>query len=860
MKNSSFPARMLSLLLAVAVLFGLASPAGAVASSNTVRYQQVDNSSVSANLLHSADQETDETPQYSDTDIVRVSIVLEKASTLDAGFSTMGIAQNAAAMRYRKALQTEQSAMAASIEKATHSKLDVAWNLTLAANMISANVPYGQIETIEGVRGVKDVVIEPQYEPAVVPKGDKEETADPNMATSSEMIGSPAAWSVGYTGAGTRVAVIDTGIDTDHQSFSAAGLEYSLALQASEANMSTEDYLAELDLLDAEEIAEKVELLNIAPILKEKGFSAEDLYFNTKIGFGFNYVDKSLDITHDNDAMGEHGSHVEGISAANAYIPQEDGTFLNAYEKIKMQGVAPDAQIITMKVFGKAGGAYVSDYMAAIEDAIVLGCDSVNLSLGSGNPGTSRTDNEVYAAVMENLVNSDTVVTMSAGNSGHWAEHTVHKGLYDDGISFDEAGSPGSYTNSLSVASVNNSGYVGSFVTVGDHMILYTERSYVNRPIATIAGDHEYVFIDGLGTAEDFAALGDAVKGKVMIMSRGTITYVEKHQNAEAAGAIGCIVYNNEPGVSGIDLTISTATIPCVSITQADGALVRAASTPVTDEAGNVLYYTGSLNIGDGMGSVQYGTPYAMSSFTSWGVPGSMELKPEITAPGGSIYSVDGSIPGGKAYELMSGTSMAAPQVAGMAALAAQYIRANKLDEKTGLTVRALSQSLLMSTATPLLEEDSGFNYYPVLRQGAGLANIGAVTTADSYILMAEDATSGAADGKVKAELGDDPERTGVYSTSFTLNNLTDKEQRYTLSADLCSAAAAARARPPRPRRSRARSTALTRTTASRAANAPPAATNRRARPWTYWKSTPRPTTAWTKSATCATKSCTRPR
>ena len=785
MKNSSFPARMLSLLLAVAVLFGLASPAGAVASSNTVRYQQVDNSSVSANLLHSADQETDETPQYSDTDIVRVSIVLEKASTLDAGFSTMGIAQNAAAMRYRKALQTEQSAMAASIEKATHSKLDVAWNLTLAANMISANVPYGQIETIEGVRGVKDVVIEPQYEPAVVPKGDKEETADPNMATSSEMIGSPAAWSVGYTGAGTRVAVIDTGIDTDHQSFSAAGLEYSLALQASEANMSTEDYLAELDLLDAEEIAEKVELLNIAPILKEKGFSAEDLYFNTKIGFGFNYVDKSLDITHDNDAMGEHGSHVEGISAANAYIPQEDGTFLNAYEKIKMQGVAPDAQIITMKVFGKAGGAYVSDYMAAIEDAIVLGCDSVNLSLGSGNPGTSRTDNEVYAAVMENLVNSDTVVTMSAGNSGHWAEHTVHKGLYDDGISFDEAGSPGSYTNSLSVASVNNSGYVGSFVTVGDHMILYTERSYVNRPIATIAGDHEYVFIDGLGTAEDFAALGDAVKGKVMIMSRGTITYVEKHQNAEAAGAIGCIVYNNEPGVSGIDLTISTATIPCVSITQADGALVRAASTPVTDEAGNVLYYTGSLNIGDGMGSVQYGTPYAMSSFTSWGVPGSMELKPEITAPGGSIYSVDGSIPGGKAYELMSGTSMAAPQVAGMAALAAQYIRANKLDEKTGLTVRALSQSLLMSTATPLLEEDSGFNYYPVLRQGAGLANIGAVTTADSYILMAEDATSGAADGKVKAELGDDPERTGVYSTSFTLNNLTDKEQRYTLSADL---------------------------------------------------------------------------
>lgn len=120
-----------------------------------------------------------------------------------------------------------------------------------------------------------------------------------------------------------------------------------------------------------------------------------------------------------------------------------------------------------------------------------------------------------------------------------------------------------------------------------------------------------------------------------------------------------------------------------------------------------------------------------------------------------------------------------------MAALAAQYIRANKLDEKTGLTVRALSQSLLMSTATPLLEEDSGFNDYSVLRQGAGLANIGAVTTADSYIMMAENATAGAADGKVKAELGDDPDRTGSYNFSFTLHNLTDSPLSYVLRTDL---------------------------------------------------------------------------
>ncbi len=49
---------------------------------------------------------------------------------------------------------------------------------------------------------------------------------------------------------------------------------------------------------------------------------------------------------------GDHGSHVASIAAANAYIPQGDGSFSSALESVLMQGVAPDAQILTMKVFG----------------------------------------------------------------------------------------------------------------------------------------------------------------------------------------------------------------------------------------------------------------------------------------------------------------------------------------------------------------------------------------------------------------------------------------------------------------------------------------------------------------------------
>ena len=113
---------------------------------------------------------------------------------------------------------------------------------------------------------------------------------------------------------------------------------------------------------------------------------------------------------------------------------------------------------------------------------------------------------------------------------------------------------------------------------------------------------------------------------------------------------------------------------------------------------------------------------------------------------------------------------MAAPQVTGMAAVVGQYIRENGLDSQTGLSKRALAISLLMGTAIPMVDPDSG-SYYPVFQQGAGLANVGAAVNAHSYILMNSDATESYADGKVKVELGDDPDRAGSYSFGFTVNN-----------------------------------------------------------------------------------------
>ena len=593
------------------------------------------------------------------------------------------------------------------------------------------------------------------------------ETTDPNMATSSNMIGSNVAWADGYTGAGSKVAIIDTGADTDHPSLN--GAAYSYAVKGLGITPVT-----------AADYADKLEQLNA--LKKKSDLKAEDLYVSAKIPFGFNYIDAGLDVTHDNDTQGDHGSHVTGIAAGNRYIEQADGSFAPALDTALTQGVAPDAQVYTMKVFGKGGGAYDSDYMAAIEDAMILGCDSANLSLGSGNPGMSRQSDAKYQAILEAVVNSGMVVAMSAGNSGHWFENTPYGYPYAESVSWATNGSPGSYTNSLGVASVDNVGSTGNYVEFAGTKMFYTDTSEAPiQPMTALAGEQRFVYVDAVGNPEDFAAVGDELKGAIAMCNRGEINFTAKGNNAVAAGAIGTIVVNNQAGTLNMSTDGYTATAPYVSLTLDDGLIIKAGAEK--KEANGVTYYVGKLTVGSKAGvKVQTADYYTMSDFSSWGVPGSLELKPEITAPGGNIYSLQN----GGGYQNMSGTSMASPQVAGMAAVVGQYIRANKLTEKTGLTARALAQSLLMSTAVPMYQDhgEGKDGYYPVMQQGAGLANVGAATSAGTYILMDKGTNAGAADGKVKVELGDDPQRTGEYSFGFTINNLKDIATSFNLSAD----------------------------------------------------------------------------
>ena len=794
MKN--WKKRMALLMAAAMILTSYHIPAGAAGEGapqgqeeTQLALEDLDPSALHVKKLgetQDAEPAPEEEASFDLTDRVRVSIFLENSSARDAGYSMKNVAQNAAASSYREALRQQQDALTAQINRMLGHEIEVKWNLTLTVNAISAWVQYGDIIKIQTMDGVKKVALETQYEAPVV----TENAADPETANAGEnMVGAWAAWDLGYTGAGSRIAIIDTGIDTAHQSFNADAFNHAITEAGAGAELMTQ-------------ISS-----NLANQLNSKSRN----YVNAKIPYAYNYVDGNTTINHQSDTQGNHGSHVAGIAAANRYI-KSGSSYADAAQQVNAVGMAPDAQLLIMKVFGASGGAYDSDYMAAIEDAIVLDCDAANLSLGSAAPGWTFDD--TYQSVLNSLAdpanNEGMVVSISAGNSYSFSSFTDSKNLYKDDVHFHAGGSPGSYVNSFGTAAAQNTITTGApLIFNGSQKVFYTEstessegEAYNNPAMSTIAGTYSYVYIDAPGEPSDYAAVSSAesLSGKIVIVHRGDLSFSEKGNNAVSYRPKGMVIANNTDGVIRMDLSDFEGSFPMVSITLKNAEQIKAGGTKHT--AGGLSYYTGTVQVSSVEETVITDRAEAeMTDFSAWGVPGSLLMKPEITAPGGDIYSVYGTAKtssggtegGTSAYVSYSGTSMAAPHIAGLAAVVAEYLRENPVFESNpalsgSYSTRAIIQSLLMSTATPMAPDGE---YLSVLQQGAGLADVSQAVSVPSVIMISDEGktltvrTGANADGKVKAELGDDPEKEGVYSFGFTVYNLTDRTLTYELRTDL---------------------------------------------------------------------------
>ena len=430
-----------------------------------------------------------------------------------------------------------------------------------------------------------------------------------------------------------------------------------------------------------------------------------------------------------------------------------------------MVGVAPQAQILAMKVFSSSGsnGATWADILAAADDAVALGADVINMSLGSTCGFSTPEGEEGVAEVLNNIAESGVMLSISAGNEYSAALGTrIGKGhALTQNPDYGTVASPSSYSQPLSIASVEKADSIDScYLTVGERKVAFNDtvedktvenvkdESPSFRSLAS-KGSLDYVVVPGFGEAKDYEDLD--VSGKIALVSRGSVEYNTKKEAAKAAGAAGILVYNNEPGM--LYMQMDNYDLPSAFISQADGKYLVGLAEGQR-----------KLTVSATSGSVDNPTSGEISDFSSWGVTPELTLKPDLTAPGGNIKSATT----GGGYTTKSGTSMSAPFVSGAMALVKQYVE-QKNYASTETEKANLVSNLLMSTADLVM---AGTAPYSPRKQGAGSVNIAAATSTKAYLT----AVGG---GRPKVELGDDAKKTGEYTIKFKVHNLSDKPLTY---------------------------------------------------------------------------------
>ena len=585
--------------------------------------------------------------------------------------------------------------------------MKIEFEYRVVLNGFAVKAKYSEKERLESIPGVKNVYVAEIYD-YIEPKDGYTRATQ----TSGKVIDSDRANAEGYTGKNVVTAVLDTGLDVNHSAF---------------ANVPES---VRYDLQDVEAAVE-------SGVLKVGQAAASDLYISEKIPFAYDYADKDTDVS---DSVG-HGTHVSGTVGADS----------DAFT-----GVAPDAQIMMMKVFSDAqSGASQAWVIAALEDCVVLGVDTINMSLGSGAGFSRETDtvtNQVYQRVEAEGIN----LLCAAGND----TRAAYKNLLgtdmnlitdpDNGV----AGSASTYFEALSVASINEESAFTIYFKAGDNKITFADPNTDDALRFEKALDGqtlEYVPVPGFGDAYDFAEVD--VEGKIALVERGTLAFTEKEQNAKDAGAVGLIVYDNEVGeLTNMQLN---GLLPAVFISKADGRILR----NLEDKKISVSVDFAEF-LEDPLGG-------QMSSFSSLGVAPDLTLKPEITAPGGNVYS---TLPGG-GFGSMSGTSMASPHMAGAAAVMKQYVN-EKFPSMSATDKQQLINYLMMSTAVPVVDPD-GVAYTP-RKQGAGLAQVYSAIHTGAYLTVENS-------DRTKAELKDNVN--GTFSFTFTIHNMSGSPLSYDLSA-----------------------------------------------------------------------------
>ncbi len=547
----------------------------------------------------------------------------QPTSPISTGDSRLDI-DDSQVVAYADYLQSRQNDTLNQIQGTLGRQIEVSYQYRYALNGLAIEMAPEEAAIVTRLPGVLKV--------------ESDQANPPITDVSPTWIGATSVWDGSATGGpgtkgeGITIGMIDTGINMDHPSFAALGEDGYLHSNPN----GTGNYLGWCDDTNP----------NYNPSYD----------CNDKLIGAWDYADASWgEDDGPNDSDG-HGSHTASTAAGN-YIAESVLYGPTTSFTDSISGIAPHANLIAYDVCEYS--CYDTDVVAAVEQAILDGVDVINESIGIGGDTFNGSKQTAYL----NAVSAGIFYARAAGNEGPaagsvgpeppWtlstAALTHNRKIFNNLVNMTGGDSP--------PLDMIGEGFTAGYgpapiVYAGD----YTETL---KPGANA----ENARLCGMGNPDDmvFDTPWEAgtFNGEIVVCDRGVYPRVEKGANVLESGAGGFVLVDDGNGI------VSDAHyLPGLHISQADGIILKDWLDPSVLQTATITGFSVDYSASNGD---------VMAGFSSRG-PGSQDfIKPDIGAPGVSIWAAYADNPGGpdegQEFSLLGGTSMASPQIAGSAAL-----------------------------------------------------------------------------------------------------------------------------------------------------------------------------------------------
>ncbi|UQC90381.1 uncharacterized protein CLUP02_15911 [Colletotrichum lupini] len=454
-----------------------------------------------------------------------------------------------------------------------------------------------------------------------------------------------------------------------------------------------------------------------------------------KVAGGYDFVGDDFvgwnDPVPDDDPLttcleGGHGTHVAGILAAKD--PQGVG--------FGISGVAPDASLYAYRVLGCSGGVTDDILMQGFERAASDGVDLISMSIGET---TIWEGGSPYIPILSKIQSQGIGIVIAAGNEG------------DTGLYVSSA--PAQDPSAISVGSVSDFHFATVYNAAG------SDGSTIEygRVVPLNASAHFNVFVadDDNGECVD-QAWDDAIasfpdKGSVvaLVTARSDCYYDILDARSNSSGFTNVWAWFPDTSDMSIDEPGANGAIDTVKVKKSEASKILAG---IAKEGKNFTLTFEDQTVHQ----IDQPTGGTTSWFSTFGPTMEMSLKPQVSAPGGTILST-WVTSNGWGYAVISGTSMATPHLAGCYALVKQ--------KYPNLSPKEIARRL-QSSATPLKQYNATDILTTTAQQGSGLVNVLRAVTSETVFSATEFNLLDSA---------------GPLDRNFTIENLSSSPKTYTL-------------------------------------------------------------------------------